>query len=110
MFLITGKILSLDDPAKVGQMLGMYMITVLVGLVLHAAVTLPLIYFVIVRKNPLTVFIGVLQAWITAIGTASRWVSLVGQYTISMLHNPSRTHAGSVIPLISFICKLASFA
>lgn len=76
MFLIVGKILSLEDPAKVGQMLGMYMVTVLTGLIIHGAVTLPLIYFVIVRKNPARVFIGVLQAWVTAIGTASSTATL----------------------------------
>ena len=74
MFLITGKILSLDDPARVGEMLGMYMVTVLTGLILHAAVILPLIYFIIVRKNPLRIFIGILQAFVTALGTASRSV------------------------------------
>ena len=78
MFLITGKILSLDDPAKVGEMLGMYMVTVLTGLILHAAVILPLIYFVIVRKNPLRVFVGILQAFVTALGTASRSVGGLG--------------------------------
>ncbi|KAK0052562.1 excitatory amino acid transporter [Biomphalaria pfeifferi] len=31
MFLITGKILELDDPAKVGEQLGMYMVTILLG-------------------------------------------------------------------------------
>lgn len=76
MFLITGKILSLDDPAKVGQMLGMYMVTVLTGLIIHAVVILPLIYFVITRKNPLRVFLGILQAWVTALGTASSTATL----------------------------------
>ena len=72
MFLITGKILSLDDPGKVGKMLGMYMVTVLAGLIIHAVCILPLIYFVITRKNPLRIFLGILQAWVTALGTASR--------------------------------------
>ncbi|KAL8559483.1 hypothetical protein ACOMHN_037147 [Nucella lapillus] len=76
MFLITGKILSLDDPAKVGQMLGMYMVTVLTGLIIHAVVVLPLIYFVITRKNPLRIFLGILQAWVTALGTASSTATL----------------------------------
>ncbi|XP_076444963.1 excitatory amino acid transporter-like [Babylonia areolata] len=76
MFLITGKILSLDNPAKVGQMLGMYMVTVLTGLIIHAVLILPLIYFVITRKNPLRVFLGILQAWVTALGTASSTATL----------------------------------
>ncbi len=68
-----GKILSLDDPEKVGQQLGMYMITVLAGLIIHAVIVLPSIYFVITRKNPLRLFIGILQAFVTALGTASRY-------------------------------------
>lgn len=73
MFLICGNILYLDDPGAVGERLGMYMVTVLAGLFIHAVVTLPLLYFVITRKNPLLLFKGVLQAWVTALGTASRY-------------------------------------
>ncbi|XP_059170368.1 excitatory amino acid transporter 1-like [Physella acuta] len=76
MFLIAGKILELDDPAKVGQQLGMYMITILVGLTIHTVVVLPGIYFVITRKNPYLVMWGVIQAWVTALGTASSTATL----------------------------------
>ncbi|XP_041354083.1 excitatory amino acid transporter-like isoform X1 [Gigantopelta aegis] len=76
LFLIVGKILSLDDPAKVGEQLGMYMVTVLAGLIIHAAIVLPLIYFIITRKNPLKLFIGILQAWVTALGTSSSSATL----------------------------------
>ncbi|CAG5128404.1 unnamed protein product, partial [Candidula unifasciata] len=72
MFLIAGKIVELKDPAKVGQQLGMYMITVLLGLTIHTLVLLPGIYFVLTRKNPFRIMWGVIQAWVTAIGTASR--------------------------------------
>ncbi|XP_071114074.1 excitatory amino acid transporter-like isoform X1 [Haliotis cracherodii] len=75
-FLIIGKILSLEDPAKVGEQLGMYMLTVLSGLIIHAVIVLPAIYFVITRKNPLKLFIGILQAWVTALGTASSSATL----------------------------------
>ncbi|KAH9490904.1 Excitatory amino acid transporter 2 [Bulinus truncatus] len=76
MFLITGKILELDDPAKVGEQLGMYMITILLGLTIHTVVVLPAIYFIITRKNPYLVFWGVIQAWVTALGTASSTATL----------------------------------
>lgn len=72
MFLIAGKILELDDPAKVGQQLGMYMVTILLGLTIHALIILPGIYFALSRKNPYRIMWGVNQAWVTAIGTASR--------------------------------------
>lgn len=59
----------------VARQLGMYMVTVIIGLIIHGAIFLPSIYFVIVRKNPYTFFLGIFQAWITALGTASRSAS-----------------------------------
>ncbi|CAL9697269.1 unnamed protein product [Knipowitschia caucasica] len=69
--LICGKIISIKDLEVVAKQLGMYMVTVIVGLIIHGAIFLPSIYFVIVRKNPFTFFLGIFQAWITALGTAS---------------------------------------
>ncbi|KAJ3596453.1 hypothetical protein NHX12_002860 [Muraenolepis orangiensis] len=69
--LICGKIISIDDLEMVAKQLGMYMVTVIVGLLIHGAIFLPAIYFAIVRKNPFTFFMGIFQAWITALGTAS---------------------------------------
>ncbi|KAM9377477.1 excitatory amino acid transporter 2-like isoform 1-T2 [Pholidichthys leucotaenia] len=69
--LICGKIISIKDLEVVARQLGMYMITVIVGLIIHGAIFLPSIYFVITRKNPFTFFLGIFQAWITALGTAS---------------------------------------
>lgn len=76
MFLIIGKIMEIEDLATTGRQLGMYMLTVIVGLAIHALLVLPGIYFAITRKNPLTFFKGMLQAWITAIGTASSAATL----------------------------------
>lgn len=72
MFLIAGKIIEMDDFGKVMGSLGLYMATVLIGLFVHSLVTLPAIYFIFVRKNPFTFSKGVLQALVTAFGTASR--------------------------------------
>ncbi|KAG7468296.1 hypothetical protein MATL_G00141530 [Megalops atlanticus] len=69
--LICGKIISIKDLEVVARQLGMYMVTVVVGLIIHGGIFLPLIYFVIVKKNPYTFFMGMFQAWITALGTAS---------------------------------------
>ncbi|KAI4825687.1 hypothetical protein KUCAC02_021359 [Chaenocephalus aceratus] len=52
-----------------------YMVTVIIGLIIHGAIFLPAIYFAIVRKNPYTFFLGIFQAWITA------WDSLQCWYT-----------------------------
>ncbi|KAM6960977.1 excitatory amino acid transporter 2-like isoform 2-T2 [Aplochiton taeniatus] len=69
--LICGKIISINDLEVVARQLGMYMVTVIVGLIIHGVIFLPSIYFAIVRKNPFTFFLGIFQAWITALGTAS---------------------------------------
>ncbi|XP_059927237.1 excitatory amino acid transporter 2-like [Gadus macrocephalus] len=69
--LICGKIISIADLEVVARQLGMYMVTVIVGLIIHGGIFLPLIYFVICKKNPYTFFMGIFQAWVTALGTAS---------------------------------------
>uniref|UniRef100_A0A8C6WPF2 Amino acid transporter n=1 Tax=Neogobius melanostomus TaxID=47308 RepID=A0A8C6WPF2_9GOBI len=69
--LIAGKIASIGDLEVVARQLGMYMITVIVGLVIHGGIILPAIFFAITRKSPFTFFSGIFQAWITALGTAS---------------------------------------
>jgi len=74
MFLIAGKIMSVDNLTKTAQALGLYMITVILGLIIHAVGTLSIILFVITRRNPLKFFIGIFQAWITALATSSRYV------------------------------------
>lgn len=67
-----GKILEIRDLAETAKMLFMYMLTVLSGLIIHALITLPTIFFLCTRKNPFVYMRGLLQAWITALGTASR--------------------------------------
>ncbi|XP_076775739.1 excitatory amino acid transporter 4 isoform X3 [Arvicanthis niloticus] len=71
LFLIAGKILEMEDMAVLGGQLGMYTLTVIVGLFLHAGGVLPLIYFLVTHRNPFPFIGGVLQALITAMGTSS---------------------------------------
>ncbi|XP_078404966.1 excitatory amino acid transporter 2-like [Cetorhinus maximus] len=69
--LICGKIVAIKDLEVVARQLGMYMVTVITGLIIHGGIILPLMYFVITRKNPFSFLAGIFQAWITALGTAS---------------------------------------
>ncbi|CAL8328836.1 unnamed protein product [Arctogadus glacialis] len=68
LFLIAGKIVEMDDILSMGGQLGMYVVTVCVGLLVHALVVLPLLYFAVTRKNPFVFIGGLLQALITALG------------------------------------------
>lgn len=63
----------MEDMAVLGGQLGMYTLTVIVGLLLHAGGVLPLIYFLITHRNPFPFIGGMLQALITAMGTSSRY-------------------------------------
>ncbi|XP_036003710.1 solute carrier family 1 member 9 isoform X2 [Fundulus heteroclitus] len=69
--LIAGKIAAIGDLEIVARQLGMYMVTVIVGLMIHGGLILPAIFFAITRKSPFTFYSGIFQAWITALGTAS---------------------------------------
>jgi solute carrier family 1 (high affinity glutamate transporter) protein 2 len=64
--------MSIENLAATAQQLGLYMITVILGLLVHALITLPGIYYIFTHKNPAVFFKGMLQAWVTALGTASR--------------------------------------
>ncbi|XP_033118636.1 excitatory amino acid transporter 3-like [Anneissia japonica] len=75
-FLIMGKIIEMDDWAKMFSQIGMYMVTVIAGLSIHGIIILPLIYFVCVRKNPYRFLSGVTPALMTAFGTASSSATL----------------------------------
>lgn len=76
MCLIAGKIMSINNLAATAQMLGLYMVTVIVGLLIHAIITMPAIFWFITRQNPAVFFKGMMQAWITALGTASRYLMI----------------------------------
>ncbi|XP_014476899.1 PREDICTED: excitatory amino acid transporter-like [Dinoponera quadriceps] len=76
MCLIAGKIMSITNLAATAQMLGLYMVTVVLGLMIHAIITLPIIYWFMTRKNPAVFFRGMMQAWVTALGTASSAATL----------------------------------
>lgn len=76
LFLIAGKIVEMDDISAMGGQLGMYTITVICGLLVHAIFVLPTLYFVITRKNPFVFIGGLLQALITALGTSSSSATL----------------------------------
>ncbi|XP_056007353.1 excitatory amino acid transporter 3-like [Ostrea edulis] len=75
-FLIASKLVAMERPAEMFTQLGFYMLTVLVGLAIHAFIILPLVYFIFTRKNPYSFMYGMLQALLTAWGTASSSATL----------------------------------
>ena len=53
-FLIAGQILATKDLGEELTKLGLYFVTVMIGLTIHGFIILPLIYFAVTRKSPLT--------------------------------------------------------
>lgn len=51
-FLIGGQILEMEDFSVVAGQLGLYFMTVLIGLFVHGFVVLPIIYSICTRKLP----------------------------------------------------------
>ena len=71
-FLIAAKILELKSFSVLLGQLGMYFITVLIGILLHGFVVLVLIYMLIVRELPFRYIANISQPLATAFGTSSR--------------------------------------
>ncbi|XP_028259264.1 excitatory amino acid transporter 4 [Parambassis ranga] len=76
LFLIAAKIVEMKDLAEMGSQLGMYTASVIVGLLIHGLFVLPLLYFLVTRRNPYSFIGGLLQALITALGTSSSSATL----------------------------------
>jgi len=72
--MIAAKLAAMDDILVALKLVGMFMVTVIVGLLIHVLIVLPIIYLAITRKNPYRFMKGLREAMVTAFGTDSRWV------------------------------------
>lgn len=76
-FLTVSQVIEMDDLNVVAGKLGLYLLTVIGGIVFHGFVILPLIYYAFTRKNPYVFILGMGQAIITAFGTGSRYIRVI---------------------------------
>ncbi|XP_065670235.1 excitatory amino acid transporter 2 isoform X2 [Hydra vulgaris] len=74
--LILAKFAEMSQVNETFSSLALFIGTVLAALLIHGIIVLPLIYFVVCRKNPYSYLKGMLSAMATAFGTASSAATL----------------------------------
>lgn len=75
-FLVVANILEMESFAVLIGQLGLYFMTVLVGLLVHGFITVPGIYLLFLRKFPFKFIKNMSPAIVTAFGTGSSSASL----------------------------------
>lgn len=75
-FLVSAKVMETESFGDLVGRLGLYFMTVMLGLFLHGFGTLSVIYFVCTRTLPFTTIGKLSQVLVTAFGTASRFVKV----------------------------------
>jgi len=74
--LICGSIVKYAGASTISKMIGVYVLTILSGLAIHAFVILPVAYYFFTRNNPFRLYSGLASAVVTAFGTSSSAATL----------------------------------
>ncbi len=89
-----------DSVDRLFAALGLYSLTVIIGLLIHAVIVLPLILKMFGRKNPFTYFINMGQALTTAFSTASSAATLpLTMEAVEHKNKVDKKAASFVLPL-----------
>lgn len=86
-FLVVAKVLEIASFADLVGRLGLYFMTVLLGLFIHGFITLSIIYFIVLRRLPFKIIGQLSQVLVTAFGTASRLVFFLPAHTLKTFSN-----------------------
>ncbi|VDH93280.1 solute carrier family 1 (glial high affinity glutamate transporter), member 3 [Mytilus galloprovincialis] len=99
-FLIAGKIVAMEDFGILLTQVGLYFLTVLIGLLIHGTLILPALFFICTRRNPYKFIYGILQAMATAFGTSSSSATMpVTLHCLEHNNGVDPRVAGFVIPV-----------
>ncbi|KAH9422545.1 excitatory amino acid transporter 3-like [Dermatophagoides pteronyssinus] len=102
VFLIIPQILIVDDIGEMFSLVGWFTLTVLISLSIHCFVVLPLIYLVLVRKNPFNFLSYMFPAISTAFATSS------SSATMSVTMNCLENDAGVEPTIVRFVIPFGS--
>ncbi|XP_042243533.1 excitatory amino acid transporter-like isoform X2 [Homarus americanus] len=73
---IMSKILSVDNLGTVMSNLGLFIVTVVVGVFIYQWIIQNLLYFLFTHRNPFTFYFHLLEPWVTSFATASTAATL----------------------------------
>ena len=72
--LIATVLAKTDDLQGTFARLGMFILAAILGLVILMFVVIPLIFFIIIRRNPIPFFANLIRPFMITFATASSWV------------------------------------
>lgn len=72
--LTVSQIIEMENLHEIAEKLSLYLVTVVVGILIHGFVILPIIFYTFTRQNPYLFIVRMGQAIVMAFGTASRYV------------------------------------
>ncbi|KAG0728391.1 Excitatory amino acid transporter 2 [Chionoecetes opilio] len=73
---IMSKILSVENLSTVMSNLGLFIVTVVVGVFIYQWIIQNFLYFIFTRRNPLHFYFSLLEPWVTSFATASTAATL----------------------------------
>jgi Na+/H+-dicarboxylate symporter len=76
LFLVLPRIVEVDNVEEMLQSVGLYTATIMTGLLVHGFIVLPIVYLILVRRNPYTHIAKMSSALLTAFGTSSSSATL----------------------------------
>merc|ERR1712137_1225140 len=85
------------DLVNTGHAVGMFILSVVIGLFAHGCVVYPIMVLLLARRNPITYFWNVVPALMTALGTSSSAASLPVTTRLSVERNWIRPHVAKFV-------------
>lgn len=76
LFLVLPRIVEVEDVNQMLGSVGLYTLTILIGLFVHGFVVLPIVFIILARKNPFKHLANMTSALLTALGTSSSSATL----------------------------------
>jgi len=97
VFLLVTYALAYHDLVHLVSNVGLFLGTVILGLLLHLFVVYPLIYFTLTRKNPWKLLLNIVPAMVTALSVSSSIATYPYTYNCAVMGNKFNDHISKFV-------------